>query len=165
MASESKPFLPSTSSDTFSIEDADSSPSHYKSPSTNGWKRACIQLIPTCFLSIMFGFFLGHSNVNVVSSKSPYGGLLGTESSISHPIFPLTIVTAAPDGNIIQVWAHNLTFSQAPTPESEAAWNSLIPVGRGFIHQPEIAPFISNIAVFHQMHCLAVLFYLHLDVS
>ena len=27
-------------------------------------------------------------------------------------------------------------------------------VGRGFVHQPSIAPFISNIAVFHQLHCL-----------
>ena len=27
-------------------------------------------------------------------------------------------------------------------------------VGRGFVHQPNIAPFISNIAVFHQLLCL-----------
>ena len=51
-------------------------------------------------------------------------------------------------------WEHNLTFTQKPTPESEAAWNSIVPVGRGFIHHPELAPFISNIAVFHQLHCL-----------
>jgi hypothetical protein len=55
------------------MEDADSSPSCYKSPPSNGWKRACIQLIPTCFLSIMLGFFLSHDNGNVVSSTSSYG--------------------------------------------------------------------------------------------
>ncbi len=27
-------------------------------------------------------------------------------------------------------------------------------VGRGFVHHPEVAPFISGIAVFHQLHCL-----------
>ena len=26
--------------------------------------------------------------------------------------------------------------------------------GRGFIHHPQLAPFISNIAAFHQLHCL-----------
>jgi hypothetical protein len=61
---------------------------------------------------------------------------------------------AAPAGEIVEVWEHNLTFSQAPTAESEAAWASVIPVGRGFIHHDEIAPFISNIAAFHQLHCL-----------
>lgn len=59
-----------------------------------------------------------------------------------------------PVGDIHQVWQHNLTFSQPPTPQSEAAWASIIPAGRGFIHHEPIAPFISNIAVFHQLHCL-----------
>ncbi|OKL61820.1 hypothetical protein UA08_03024 [Talaromyces atroroseus] len=59
-----------------------------------------------------------------------------------------------PPGTVHQVWEHNLTFSQRPTPESEAAWDSLIPVGRGFVHHPQLAPFVANIAVFHQLHCL-----------
>lgn len=59
-----------------------------------------------------------------------------------------------PPGTSHQIWQHNLTFSQAPTAESEEAWSSIIPVGRGFIHHEELAPFISNIAVFHQLHCL-----------
>lgn len=96
-----------------------------------------------------------------------------------------------PQGNVKTVWEHNLTFSQRPTPESEAAWSSIIPgifkvipcytdkrsslmytankVGRGFIHHPEMAPFISNIAVFHQLHCLVSFNFLYLpdliDVS
>ncbi|KAM0803847.1 hypothetical protein BDR22DRAFT_787895, partial [Usnea florida] len=60
----------------------------------------------------------------------------------------------SPPGTIHQVWQHNLTFSQKPTPESERAWGSIIPVGRGFIHDKKLAPFISNIAVYHQLHCL-----------
>ncbi|KAF2653495.1 hypothetical protein K491DRAFT_602680, partial [Lophiostoma macrostomum CBS 122681] len=60
-----------------------------------------------------------------------------------------------PPGSVEQVWELNSTFIQRPTPESEAAWNSLVPVGRGFVHHDELAPFISNIAVFHQLHCLA----------
>ncbi|KAJ5797337.1 uncharacterized protein N7503_006633 [Penicillium pulvis] len=60
----------------------------------------------------------------------------------------------SPPGNVEVVFEHDLLFSERPTPESEAAWNSLIPVGRGFVHHPEIAPFISNLAVFHQLHCL-----------
>ncbi len=71
--------------------------------------------------------------------------------------FPAQSSVAAlpsPPGPIHQVWEHNLTFSQKPTPESEAAWGSIIPVGRGFIHHDQLAPFISNIAVFHQLHCL-----------
>ncbi|KAJ5245944.1 hypothetical protein N7468_000927 [Penicillium chermesinum] len=37
---------------------------------------------------------------------------------------------------------------------SEEAWNALMPIGRGFVHHPHLAPFISGIAVFHQLHCL-----------
>ncbi|KNG85379.1 hypothetical protein ANOM_005961 [Aspergillus nomiae NRRL 13137] len=52
-----------------------------------------------------------------------------------------------PQGTIKTAWEHNLTFSQRPRPSPKQ-------LGRGFIHHPELAPFISNIAVFHQLHCL-----------
>ena len=80
------------------------------------------------------GIFLG-SQLKIIHSKSPPGLL-------------------DPPGSVRQVWQHNLTFSQKPTLESERAWDSIIPVGRGFIHHKEVAPFISNIAVYHQLHCL-----------
>ncbi|KAK3688838.1 hypothetical protein B0T22DRAFT_528068 [Podospora appendiculata] len=60
----------------------------------------------------------------------------------------------SPPGSVLQIWEHNLTFTERPSPESEAAWASIIPVGRGFVHHEQLAPFISNIAVFHQLHCL-----------
>ncbi|KAI0867572.1 hypothetical protein GGS24DRAFT_515175 [Hypoxylon argillaceum] len=59
-----------------------------------------------------------------------------------------------PAGSLHTSWQHNLTFTQIPSPSSEAAWNSIIPIGRGFVHHSQLAPFISNIAVFHQLHCL-----------
>ncbi|KAF1969963.1 hypothetical protein BU23DRAFT_475151, partial [Bimuria novae-zelandiae CBS 107.79] len=59
-----------------------------------------------------------------------------------------------PPGDIVKQFHHNLTFTQKPSPESEAAWSSIIPVGRGFITHPQLAPFISNIALYHQLHCL-----------
>lgn len=80
------------------------------------------------------------------------GVLIG--SQISHVHSENRTGLPDPPGFVHQVWQHNLTFSQKPTLESERAWSSIIPVGRGFIHHKEVAPFISNIAVFHQLHCL-----------
>ncbi|KAA8570731.1 hypothetical protein EYC84_000126 [Monilinia fructicola] len=127
MASEAKPFLPRTtdSNESYDIESDNSTT--FRSLE-HDWKRSCIQILLTFFLASALGFFLGHNSVTSVASKPTYGGLL------------------PPDGNITQIWQHNLTFSQAPTAESEAAWDSYVPPGRGFIHQPDIAPFISNIA-------------------
>ncbi|RAL65747.1 hypothetical protein DID88_005413 [Monilinia fructigena] len=136
MASEAKPFLPRTtdSNEDYDIESDNSV--KFRSPIPEyDWKRSCIQILPTFFLASALGFFLGHNSVTSLASKPTYGGLL------------------PPDENVTQIWEHNLTFSQAPTAESEAAWDSYVPPGRGFIHQPDIAPFISNIAVFHQLHC------------
>lgn len=70
---------------------------------------------------------------------------------------PSTNREQAPPGDFKTKWEHNLTFTQKPDAESEAVWSSIIPVGRGFIHHPQLAPFVSNIAVFHQLHCLVSL--------
>ncbi|KAF2875138.1 hypothetical protein BDV95DRAFT_309506 [Massariosphaeria phaeospora] len=67
---------------------------------------------------------------------------------------PVQYGLATPPGSFRTVWDLNTTFIQRPTLKSEAAWNSLVPVGRGFVHHPQLAPFVSNIAVFHQLHCL-----------
>ncbi|TEY77425.1 hypothetical protein BOTCAL_0055g00330 [Botryotinia calthae] len=60
----------------------------------------------------------------------------------------------APPGSMKETWYPNTTFSMKPTPESEAAWGSLLPVGRGFIYRPDIAPIVKSVSVFHQLHCL-----------
>ncbi|GLA74326.1 hypothetical protein AtubIFM55763_005565 [Aspergillus tubingensis] len=36
-------------------------------------------------------------------------------------------LTLVPPGSTETVWSHNRTFAQRPTPESEEAWNSIIP--------------------------------------
>ncbi|KAK2598907.1 hypothetical protein QQS21_005649 [Conoideocrella luteorostrata] len=71
-----------------------------------------------------------------------------------HPPSTSTFGLPVPPGKVRLYWQHNITFTERPSPSSEAAWNSIIPVGRGFVHHHELAPFISNIAVFHQLHCL-----------
>ncbi|KIM98361.1 hypothetical protein OIDMADRAFT_43379 [Oidiodendron maius Zn] len=58
----------------------------------------------------------------------------------------------------------------APSPESDAAWNSLIPSGRGFVlvEDPEkyhlkpglpteVGPDRYSVSMFHQLHCLGIL--------
>ncbi|KAE8314739.1 hypothetical protein BDV41DRAFT_575395 [Aspergillus transmontanensis] len=109
----------------------DSSPIPNRTSSRTRTGAVIIQVIVTFTIALTLGLITGQR-----LSINKWDGLL------------------LPQGNIKTIWEHNLTFSQRPTPESEAAWNSIIPVGRGFIHHPEIAPFISNIAVFHQLHCL-----------
>ncbi|KAI8950687.1 hypothetical protein F4801DRAFT_548033 [Xylaria longipes] len=90
----------------------------------------------TCavIISLVIGYLLGLCRSRVIDTSN-YG-------------LPL------PPGSLHTSWQHNLTFTQRPSPSSEAAWNSIIPAGRGFVHHSQLAPFISNIAVFHQMHCL-----------
>ncbi|KAI1465030.1 uncharacterized protein F4812DRAFT_128443 [Daldinia caldariorum] len=85
-------------------------------------------------VSLIVGYILGLSHVKE-RSRAQYG-------------LPM------PPGSIHITWEHNLTFTQKPSPASEAAWASIIPAGRGFVHHPQLAPFISNIATFHQLHCL-----------
>lgn len=53
-----------------------------------------------------------------------------------------------------QIWIYNRTFSEAPSDLSDSSWQSLFPRGVGFVQNPEIAPEISGISVFHQLHCL-----------
>ncbi|QSZ29866.1 hypothetical protein DSL72_004384 [Monilinia vaccinii-corymbosi] len=51
-----------------------------------------------------------------------------------------------PPGSTKETWYPNTTFSMKPTPESEDAWDSLMPVGRGFIYRPEIAPIVKSVS-------------------
>lgn len=73
---------------------------------------------------------------------------------------------------------YNKTFTLPPSPESNAAWDSMFPSkifnnsmdtnketdngieGVGFVKHPEIAPEFSGIAVFHELHCV-VCFYIN----
>ncbi|KAF1962132.1 hypothetical protein CC80DRAFT_358382, partial [Byssothecium circinans] len=57
-------------------------------------------------------------------------------------------------GTTKSVWQMNHTFADKPSPESEAAWQSIIPDGRGFVTHPTLAPTNASLSVFHEIHCL-----------
>lgn len=100
--------------------------------------------------SLVLGYVLGHSQIK--ETDTTQFGLPG-----KRPWYTTKSVLTSrqvPAGSVLTTWEHNLTFTQRPSPESEAAWGSIIPIGRGFVHHAKVAPFISNIAVFHQLHCL-----------
>ncbi|KAJ5180968.1 hypothetical protein N7492_004178 [Penicillium capsulatum] len=60
----------------------------------------------------------------------------------------------APAGDVGVFMEYNTTFSQAPSPESDAAWESLFPTGNGFVQHATIAPVSSGLVVYHGLHCL-----------
>ncbi|KAI0855709.1 hypothetical protein F4860DRAFT_495537 [Xylaria cubensis] len=102
-----------------------------------------IALVFAVMISLMIGYLLGLSR-SLETNTVNYG-------------LPL------PPGSLHTRWQHNLTFTQMPSPSSETAWNSIIPTGRGFVHHSQLAPFISNIAVFHQLHCLHAIIVAYYD--
>lgn len=63
----------------------------------------------------------------------------------------------APAGEVRFPMVYNRTFSQPPSPESDAAWASMFPEGVGFVKHPKISPELSGVAVFHELHCVNML--------
>ncbi|MCJ1330825.1 hypothetical protein MMC10_007512 [Thelotrema lepadinum] len=61
----------------------------------------------------------------------------------------------APSGTKLTVFEYNQTFSLEPSNITNAAWDSLSPEPvHGFVHHPSLAPYVSTLSVFHQLHCL-----------
>jgi hypothetical protein len=58
------------------------------------------------------------------------------------------------------VWNANASFADEPSALTDAAWDSLIPKGRGFVVHPKLAPADGrdnkgkSVSVFHELHCL-----------
>ncbi|KAJ6036382.1 hypothetical protein N7540_000661 [Penicillium herquei] len=74
----------------------------------------------------------------------------------------------APEGDVKVLMEYNSTFSIHPSPETEAAWESLFPKGKGFVRHETIAPETSGLAVYHALHCVKSLhdvYYTALDGS
>jgi hypothetical protein len=105
-----------------------------------------------CSLTVIFaaGIFIGRSQSTTLSSYGLPGDIIFTNTTY-------LLTSLVPPGSVLTKWHHNLTFTQKPDKSSEAAWGSIIPVGRGFITHPHLSPEPSNIAVFHQIHCLVSL--------
>jgi len=95
--------------------------------------------------------FLTISCVSVFIVASGLGFIIGQ----SVPHISLSDFLLAPAGDIKQIWHYNQTFSKAPTKETEAAWLSIFPRGRGFFSHPSLSVNISGVAVFHELHCLS----------
>ncbi|KAG9594525.1 hypothetical protein KCU77_g3788, partial [Aureobasidium melanogenum] len=69
----------------------------------------------------------------------------------------------------IQTFERNSLYASRPSPESDAAWNALLPEGRGFVYVPESEKYslppgektfygeIYSVSLFHQLHCLGQL--------
>lgn len=88
---------------------------------------------------LLIAFWAGRQSVHTSSLNESHEshGLLGTKCFLfvncMHEITTTNrICLAVSPGTVHQVWKPNLTFSQAPSLESEAAWNSLIP-GKAFL--------------------------------
>ena len=61
---------------------------------------------------------------------------------------------SAPIGDISRPLIYNQTFTLAPSPDTDKAWDDIFPTGKGFVKHPSIAPQLSGLAVFHQIHCV-----------
>jgi len=69
----------------------------------------------------------------------------------------------------VQTFERNSLYASRPSPESDAAWNALLPEGRGFVYVPESEKYslppgekvfygeIYSVSLFHQLHCLGQL--------
>ncbi len=67
---------------------------------------------------------------------------------------------------------YNLTYTKEPSPETDAAWDSMFPSkhfavnlqpyvvltsgaeGVDFVKHPTVSPNLSGLAVFHELHCV-----------
>lgn len=58
-----------------------------------------------------------------------------------------------------ETFQYNESFATPPPQEGgqEPVWDSLIPNGLGYVKHPTLAPNLSVISVFHQLHCLYTL--------
>ena len=78
-----------------------------------------------------------------------------TPDLIANTAIPTAPYAGNPAYNIQNVvWSENMTFAAPPNAATEAAWESLIPSGRGFIKHPVLAKETKAVAVFHELHCL-----------
>ena len=75
---------------------------------------------------------------------------------VSHKIDPRTAQNQGPISlsSSRQLFTYNRTFSNPPSVETNQAWTDLFPARGGFFTHPTLAPDLSVVAVFHQLHCI-----------
>jgi hypothetical protein len=115
--------------------------SHFRSHRHSRVRHACIYPI-VILLSILLG---------ALTSQ-----FMRLEYSIDGYPLPYGRTTALK--NVI--WNANASFANEPSALTDAAWESLIPNGRGFVIHPKLAPTDGedkkgkSVSVFHEIHCL-----------
>ncbi|CAG8977582.1 hypothetical protein HYALB_00008358 [Hymenoscyphus albidus] len=140
MDESSKPFLASNGNADEDLETVQSSAGYSRKNQVIAWRTFKAQISIVIVLALALGVALGYNSQQIFSA--------GLTSKILNGLI-------LPPGEVTETWEHNLLFSQSPTAESEAAWNDLMPIGRGFIRPPEVTPpEITSIVAFHQLHCL-----------
>ncbi|KAK2879394.1 hypothetical protein FQN49_000912 [Arthroderma sp. PD_2] len=90
-----------------------------------------------------------------ITVSAGIGGFIGRKSAdcgrcglYSNPAIPL--------GTSKEVFVYNRTFGADPQTDSatEAAWDSLVPVGQGSVRYPAGSKDVYTLSVVHQLHCL-----------
>ncbi|MCJ1367573.1 hypothetical protein MMC16_006707 [Acarospora aff. strigata] len=84
------------------------------------------------------------------------GSYVGMQLSYSQTDPKGDFALLTPAGDVERLSLYNRTFTE-PGPESDAAWDSMFPLGVGFVRHPQISPKLSGLAVFHQLHCVNML--------
>ncbi|KAI4729057.1 hypothetical protein E4T49_03198 [Aureobasidium sp. EXF-10728] len=112
-------------------------------------------------LAVVAAFFLAF--LALIAFKS-------WESHEDSLLFPRMLKSPVPPMPMnIQTFERNSLYAGRPSPESDAAWNALLPEGRGFVYVPESEKYslppgektfygeIYSVSMFHQLHCLGQL--------
>ena len=61
-------------------------------------------------------------------------------------------------GSVERIFEYDRMYSSSPSNETNRAWIDLFPSNSGFIEHPVLAPNLSVVAVFHQLHCIVCRF-------
>ncbi|KAG9185550.1 hypothetical protein G6011_06881 [Alternaria panax] len=101
------------------------------------YMHACCY-VPVCFISLLVGRFTSQTFFRLEIEKDGYPEPYGHHSHILKDV----------------VWQRNKTFQAPPSLDSEMAWMTLMPKGRGFIRYPKDDPMEKGMTVFHSIHCL-----------
>ena len=94
------------------------------------------------------GFLLGR--IDVTDGRSPVISCryMSTRSRCRDLLTRNTVDTAQ------KSFVYNRTFAEAPSNETDRAWEDIFPPHGGFFHNPSIAPEGASLAVYHQLHCV-----------
>ncbi|KAH0009838.1 hypothetical protein KCU78_g10560, partial [Aureobasidium melanogenum] len=112
-------------------------------------------------LAVFAAFFLAFLALIAFKSWESHEDSLMFPRILKSPVPPMPMN--------IQTFERNSLYASRPSPETDAAWNALLPEGRGFVYVPESEKYslppgektfygeIYSVSLFHQLHCLGQL--------